>query len=82
MDAAGNASVLLRPRQNGSGAMATSTALAYVSGVALVVAALSVIVLHFGETEMNPIRDAVSLYVHAPLSVLYYVQVIATGVSR
>jgi hypothetical protein len=61
--------------------MATSTALAYMSGIALVVAALSVIALHVGEKEMNSIRDAVSLYVHAPLGVLYDVQVIATGVS-
>jgi hypothetical protein len=61
--------------------MVSSTALAYVSGIALVIAAVGVIVLHVGEREMNPIRDAVSLYVHAPLGVLYYVQVIATGVS-
>src|ERR1700690_2795623 len=59
----------------------SATVLAYVSGVALVIAALSVIMLHFGEKEMNPIRDAVSLYVHAPLGILYYVQVIATGIS-
>src|SRR5579871_5409151 len=68
-------------RRNGGGTMVSPTALAYVSGIALVVAAVSVIVLHIGEQEMNPIRDAVSLYVHAPLGVLYYVQVIATGIA-
>ncbi len=61
--------------------MTGATLLGYVSGGALVIAAVSVIVLHLGETKMTPIRDAVSLYVHAPLGVLYYVQVVATGIS-
>ena len=61
--------------------MASSTLLAYISGVALLIAVVSVIALHFGEKSMTPIRDAVSHYVHTPLGVLYYVQVVATGIS-
>jgi hypothetical protein len=60
--------------------MALSTALAYVSGTALVIAVLSMIGVHLGKTGFNPVRDAISLYVYAPRGYLYRADAVARGV--
>jgi hypothetical protein len=58
-----------------------ATILAIISAVALAIATISLIALHVNPGEFNPIRDAVSLYVHARHGVLYRVQVAATGIA-
>jgi Protein of unknown function (DUF998) len=61
--------------------MSLSAWLALGSGILLLIGVLSLLGLHLGAPDLNPIRDAVSLYVHAPHGVLYRVQAIAKGVG-
>ena len=61
--------------------MPTSTALANIAAMALLIATLAVVGLHVRADGFNSVRDAVSLYVHARFGMLYDVQVAATGVA-
>lgn len=61
--------------------MAVSAWLALASGIFLLIGAVSLIGLHFGAPDFNPVRDAVSLYVYARFGVLYRVQAVTTGLG-
>jgi len=61
--------------------MTVSVWMGLLSSVLLLIGVLSLIGLHLGTSALNPIRDAVSLYIYAPYGAFYRLQAIVTGIG-